>query len=87
MWAAIRPEKINISRRPPAAGDAGAENAVRGTVREIAYMGDMSIYLVQIDSGEMLRVTLPNVTRGARAAAGARGGRVPLLARLESRRC
>jgi putrescine transport system ATP-binding protein len=65
VWTAIRPEKINISRRPPAAQPATApENLVRGTVREIAYMGDMSIYLVQIDSGKMLRVTLPNMTRG-----------------------
>jgi putrescine transport system ATP-binding protein len=61
VWAAIRPEKINISRQPPP--DA-AENSVHGTVREIAYMGDMSIYLVQLDSGKMLRVTLPNTTRG-----------------------
>jgi len=61
------PKKINITRRPPAGQPAAAtapENLVRGTVREIAYMGDMSIYLVQIDSGKMLRVTLPNVTRG-----------------------
>jgi putrescine transport system ATP-binding protein len=65
VWAAIRPEKINISRQPPAAAATGAaENAVRGTVREIAYMGDMSIYLVQIASGKMLRVTLPNTARG-----------------------
>jgi putrescine transport system ATP-binding protein len=64
VWTAIRPEKINISRQPPAAGAPGADNAVRGTVREIAYMGDMSIYLVQIDSGRMLRVTLPNISRG-----------------------
>jgi putrescine transport system ATP-binding protein len=67
VWAAIRPEKINISRRAPAAAAGAAtapENLVRGTVREIAYMGDMSIYLVQIESGKMLRVTLPNVTRG-----------------------
>jgi putrescine transport system ATP-binding protein len=33
-------------------------------VREIAYMGDMSIYLVQIASGKMMRVTLPNTMRG-----------------------
>ncbi len=67
VWAAIRPEKINISRQPPAAAAAGgvAENTVCGTVREIAYMGDMSIYLVQIASGKLLRVTLPNTTRGA----------------------
>jgi len=65
VWAAIRPEKINISRQaPPAAASGAPENAVRGTVREIAYMGDMSIYLVQIASGKMLRVTLPNTTRG-----------------------
>jgi putrescine transport system ATP-binding protein len=67
VWTAIRPEKITIAR-PNAAGGApagAAENAVRGTVREIAYMGDMSIYLVQIGSGRMLRVTLPNIMRGA----------------------
>jgi putrescine transport system ATP-binding protein len=65
VWAAIRPEKINISRQPPVSTSAALpENAVRGTVREIAYMGDMSIYLVQIASGKMLRVTLPNTTRG-----------------------
>jgi len=65
VWAAIRPEKISIGRQPPPAADAGdPENSVRGTVREIAYMGDMSIYLVQLASGKMLRVTLPNTTRG-----------------------
>ena len=65
VWTAIRPEKINISRQPPVAAPAPSpENLVRGTVREIAYMGDMSIYLVQIESGKMLRVTLPNITRG-----------------------
>jgi putrescine transport system ATP-binding protein len=63
VWTAIRPEKITISRQQPAASAAG-ENLVRGTVREIAYMGDMSIYLVQIDSGKMMRVTLPNTMRG-----------------------
>jgi putrescine transport system ATP-binding protein len=65
VWTAIRPEKINITRLPPAAEQGGGENAVRGTVREIAYMGDMSIYLVQISSGRLLRVTLPNTVRGA----------------------
>ncbi|HUL45946.1 MAG TPA: ABC transporter ATP-binding protein [Steroidobacteraceae bacterium] len=66
VWTAIRPEKIQIARAP-AGGAAGAhdENRVAGTVKEIAYMGDMSIYLVRLDSGSMLRVTLPNVLRGA----------------------
>jgi putrescine transport system ATP-binding protein len=72
VWVAVRPEKINISRQPPApAGgahqpEAGAgENVVRGAVKEIAYMGDMSIYLVRVESGKTIRVTIPNVARHA----------------------
>jgi putrescine transport system ATP-binding protein len=60
VWAAIRPEKIVIRRQPPA---GQTENFARGTVKEIAYMGDVSVYLVKIDSGKMVRVTLPNVER------------------------
>ncbi len=70
VWVAVRPEKINISRQPPRAtdgthqpGPGAGENRARGTVKEIAYMGDMSIYLVQIESGKTVRVTLPNVAR------------------------
>jgi putrescine transport system ATP-binding protein len=61
VWAAIRPEKINIARGRP----AGEDNVVRGIVKEIAYMGDMSIYLVRIDSGRLLRVSRPNIVRHA----------------------
>jgi len=62
VWTAVRPEKINISRDPE---QGSPENLVRGTVKEIAYMGDVSIYHVQIDSGEIVRVTLPNIMRDA----------------------
>jgi putrescine transport system ATP-binding protein len=60
VWAAVRPEKIEISRTPPA--DTG-ENFARGVVKEIAYMGDLSVYLVKIDTGKIVRVTLPNTER------------------------
>jgi putrescine transport system ATP-binding protein len=63
VWTAIRPEKIQLTREPLAAEERG-ENQASGTVKEIAYMGDQSIYLVRLDSGSMLRVTLPNVRRG-----------------------
>jgi putrescine transport system ATP-binding protein len=62
VWAAIRPEKIVVSREAPA--DAH-ENCVQGVVKEIAYMGDMSIYLVKIPTGKLVRVTTPNVFRHA----------------------
>jgi putrescine transport system ATP-binding protein len=61
VWVAIRPEKIELSRQRP----AGEENVERGIVREIAYMGDASVYLVQLDGGRTVRVRLPNAARHA----------------------
>jgi len=60
VYTAIRPEKINILRTPPA---DTTENCTKGVVKEIAYMGDVSIYLVKIGTGKIVRVTLPNVER------------------------
>src|SRR5262249_12933354 len=40
IWLALRPEKINMSAERP----AGDLNAVAGTVSEIGYRGDMSVY-------------------------------------------
>jgi putrescine transport system ATP-binding protein len=59
VWAAIRPEKIAVSRDKPAEPD----NWAAATVRDIAYMGDVSIYLLKLDSGKVVRVTQPNVWR------------------------
>ncbi|MFC4309059.1 ABC transporter ATP-binding protein [Steroidobacter flavus] len=59
--AAIRPEKINISLEKPAQTD----NVTQGVVKEIAYMGDMSVYLVQLASNKIVRVTQPNTYRHA----------------------
>jgi putrescine transport system ATP-binding protein len=59
VWAAIRPEKMHISREKP----QGADNWAAAVVRDIAYMGDMSIYLLKLASGKVVRVTQPNVHR------------------------
>ena len=59
VWVALRPEKIKISKAPMHSSDGGA----RGRVREVAYLGDMSVYLIEIESGRTLRVTRPNVIR------------------------
>jgi len=58
-WVAVRPEKIDIARERPAAGD----NWAHGRIHDIAYMGDMSIYVVRLDCGRDVRVTLANRTR------------------------
>ena len=61
VWAAIRPEKITISREKP----TEADNWASAVVQDIAYMGDMSIYLLRLDSGKVVRVTQPNIYRHA----------------------
>ena len=62
---ALRPEKIVISRDPP--DTEGGDNRVQGTVSEIAYLGDVSVYLVRLPSGRVVRVTRPNMRRQAAA--------------------
>ena len=67
VWAAIRPEKIFMSTAPPAGTSLGNDNLVRGAVQDIAYLGDLSIYLVKLPSGKVVRVTQPNTSRHAEA--------------------
>jgi len=61
VWTAVRPEKVMITRDAP----AEKANTAPGTIKEIAYMGDMSVYIVQLDTGKRIRVTQPNSHRHA----------------------
>jgi len=61
VWAAIRPEKLHMTREQP----AGDDNWTSAVVQDIAYMGDLSVYLLRLPSGKVVRVTQPNVFRHA----------------------
>ncbi len=67
VWIAIRPEKMNLHKNsvePPQAPECpSAHNVARGVIKEISYLGDISIYHVAIASGRMLRVSRPNRSR------------------------
>ena len=56
---AIRPEKISIGLEVP----DQILNTVRGTVREIAYMGSYSTYDVVLSDGKHLKVSQANASR------------------------
>ena len=60
VWVAVRPEKIEISRDAPAAGTA---NTLRGTVKDLAYFGDYSIYRVRLANDQIVHVSRQNVHR------------------------
>jgi putrescine transport system ATP-binding protein len=56
---AVRPEKIAIERKKPAAG----RNAVRGKVTDLGYFGKDSLYRVRLASGTLIRVNRVNERR------------------------
>jgi putrescine transport system ATP-binding protein len=59
VWIALRPEKVRLSLEQRAA----TENSVSGTVRDIAYLGDLSIYKVALDNGFVMEAATANLTR------------------------
>jgi len=56
---AIRPEKIKVSSKKP----AGALNMLEGEVYDIAYLGDMTVYHVKLDDGQVVRASAMNAAR------------------------
>ncbi len=59
LWAALRPEKIAMTLDAPPQTD----NVTRGIVQDVAYLGDLSIYVVRLATGKLVRVTRPNTAR------------------------
>ncbi|MCK0150304.1 ATP-binding cassette domain-containing protein [Marivita sp. S6314] len=61
LTLALRPEKMSISKEKPT-----APNVLRGAVIDIAYLGNLSTYHVQLDNGPMVKVQMTNIRRIAR---------------------
>ncbi|MFT5341271.1 MAG: putrescine transport system ATP-binding protein [Paracoccaceae bacterium] len=59
---AIRPEKVAISADKP----EGADNAVQGKVLDIAYLGNLSTYYVQLPDGIVIKAQTANTRRISR---------------------
>ena len=58
---AIRPEKLEISPTRP----EGAVNAVQGTILDIAYLGSVTTYHVEVAGGKVLKALIANASPGA----------------------
>ena len=59
---AIRPEKVTISSEQP----KDADNAVQGSVLDIAYLGNLSTYYVELAGGVVIKAQTANTRRIAR---------------------
>lgn len=58
----VRPEKMRVSKVPPTNQET---NRTEGTVIEIGYLGDMSIFHVRLDSGKVVRASQLNLHQEA----------------------
>ena len=56
----IRPEKIRMSKSAP---DDRSLTCLQGEVLEFAYLGNQSIYRVQVNGDKIIQVTAPNLQR------------------------
>ncbi|MBM3544093.1 MAG: ABC transporter ATP-binding protein [Alphaproteobacteria bacterium] len=67
VWVAIRPEKMSLHKdaeTPPAVSKCpAAHNVAKGEIKEISYLGDISIFHVMLANGRLLRISRPNRSR------------------------
>jgi putrescine transport system ATP-binding protein len=61
VWVSLRPEKIRLSKQPP----AGMVNRLKGTVWELGYLGNRSTYRVKTETGKLVTVFAQNDRRTA----------------------
>jgi len=62
---AIRPEKVKLSRRGPAADGITSQaiNRLEGVVTDVSYLGGITTYKVKLDSGAIVRSSMANTAR------------------------
>ena len=69
LWAAIRPEKIEIHKRVAGAAAIKMEdapeghNVVAGTITHLSYLGSETVFDVTLDNGRLVKVVRSNLTR------------------------
>ncbi|MGJ4892733.1 ABC transporter ATP-binding protein [Bradyrhizobium sp. HKCCYLRH3099] len=59
---AIRPEKVRLALRRPAA-DAAGINCVQGAISDASYLGGKTVYKIKLDGGAVLHAAQANTAR------------------------
>lgn len=59
---AVRPEKIFLSQHEP---DNNEDTRLKGTVLDLGYFGNLSLYRIQLDTGKIVQVSAQNRRRTA----------------------
>ena len=59
LWFAVRPEKLRLTRERP----DKPHNVFKAVVEEVAYLGNLSIYRMRLETGKLLQATKANLSR------------------------
>ena len=70
VWLAVRPEKMRVTPEPPAAAPpplqpAPAENYAAGTIVDIGYLGELTIYKMRLADGAIVTAAIANTGSAA----------------------
>src|SRR6267143_883690 len=65
VWVALRPEKVRLGKQPVSAARV---NQLRGTVWELGYLGNHSVYQIKTATGKLVTVFAQNERRTSEAA-------------------
>ena len=67
VWVAIRPEKMTLHKNadiaPCAPECPPGHNLAKGVIKEISYLGNISIFHVQLANGRLIRISRSNRSR------------------------
>ena len=62
VFIAVRPEKLRIHREPPS---PQTDNCADGTVTDLGYLGDLTIYKLRLGDGRTMKAAVANTGRVA----------------------
>ncbi len=62
LTVAVRPEKVQLSHEAP---QADGLTVMHGTVEDLAYYGNYSVYRIRADAGKLIQVSSQNARRSA----------------------
>jgi putrescine transport system ATP-binding protein len=66
VWLAVRPEKLRVTLEPPAPPpQQPPENCAAGTIVEIGYLGELTIYKLRLADGAIVTAAIANTGSAA----------------------
>jgi putrescine transport system ATP-binding protein len=61
----VRPEKLRVTLEPPAPQPAPAENCAAGTIVDVGYLGELTIYKTRLADGAIVTAAIANTGSAA----------------------